>query len=165
MNNYRLWCDQCKKEFTTDEADEREVDTMWGDGRWWHCRSCGKQLILYPNIGEKEQRTLSRVRETLATIKNAPNSITLDELCELLMDIQESYVENQNRVDACQVLFNLKEIAQKNDLPQIVIFADTLYAKLAKNTLGLPKQEIVSVAYLLENYIAYFCPPELGDPA
>jgi hypothetical protein len=154
----RLWCSQCKKEFTPAEADEKEVDTMWGDGRWWHCRSCRTELTLYPDIGDEEEKIISQARAALETLKYSPTLPTVDELCDLLIKIQRSYSENQNGVGACEVLFNLKQIAQKNDLQYLVRFADAVFQEVAKKTMGLPEQKIMPVSSLLERYIAYFCP-------
>jgi hypothetical protein len=154
----RLWCNQCKKEFTPDEADEKEVDTMWGDGRWWHCRSCGKELTLYPDIGDEEQKIISQACVALEAMKNPSTLLKIDEICLLLIEIQKSYSENLNGVGACEVLFNLKEIAPKNDLPYLVSFSDAAFREVAKKTMGLPEQEIMSVSNLLKRYIAYFFP-------
>lgn len=45
MKEYRFWCPQCKQGFQENEAERREVDTMFGDGRWWHCLACGSSLV------------------------------------------------------------------------------------------------------------------------
>ena len=154
----RLWCSYCKKELTPDEADKKEVDTTWGDGYWWHCRSCGKELKSYPDIGKKEQEVILRARTALKEVINSSTALNIYELCDLLLEIQKSYSENQNRVGACEVLFNLKEIAQKNDLSDLVSFSDAAFQEISKRTLGLPKQKVMKVSDLLERYIAYFCP-------
>ena len=157
MYAQRLWCSKCKQEFTSDEAEEKEVDTMFGDGRWWHCRSCGTELILYPTIGEKEERILQRVRASLATIRNN-NSLNPNEICSLLLEMQDFYCESQNRIDACHLLFNIKEIALHNGLPEFAITADKLYKESAKITLGIQKEKVLPVSHLLERFIAYYCP-------
>ena len=158
MYAHRLWCSKCKKEFTSDEAEEKEVDTMFGDGRWWHCRSCGTKLILYPTIGEKEEKILHRVQASLATIRNNNNSLSPNEICSLLLEMQKFYSESQNRIDACHLLFNIKEIAQQNGLPEFAITADKLYKELAEITLGIQKEKVLPVSYLLERFIAYYYP-------
>ncbi|MBI4927307.1 MAG: hypothetical protein HY835_06045 [Anaerolineae bacterium] len=82
----------------------------------------------------------------------------MEELCALMVEMQASYVENQNGVGACEVLFHLKEIARQNNLPHLVAFAETTFQVVAKKTMGLPKQKIVPVTDLLERYMDYFCP-------
>jgi hypothetical protein len=158
MTINRLWCSKCKKEFTSDEAVEKEVDTMFGEGRWWHCRVCGTKLILYPTIGEKEKKFLIHVQTSLATIKNNGSTLSPNEICILLFQMQQFYSESHNGIDACHVLFNIKEIAQQNNLPEFAITADKLYKRVAKTTLGIQKEEVLSVSYLLERFIAYYYP-------
>lgn len=48
MEKYRFWCTQCKQILTEDGVELREVDTMFSDGRWWFCHTCGASLICYP---------------------------------------------------------------------------------------------------------------------
>lgn len=51
MEKDRFWCPQCKQIYPGDKVELREVDTMFGDGRWWYCRACGTSLSRYPAGG------------------------------------------------------------------------------------------------------------------
>lgn len=158
MYAQRLWCNNCKTECTSNEAVEKEVDTMFGDGRWWHCRHCGTKLILYPEIGEKEEEIIHNVQTSLIAMSTGKYSLSPAETCDLLFELQEVYAQSNNRVDACHVLFNIKEIAQQNNLPEYAMTADKLYQELAKITLGLQKERVLPVSNLLERFVAYYYP-------
>jgi hypothetical protein len=115
-------------------------------------------LILYPIIGEKEQKFLLHVKELLSAIQNNGKTLKPREICNLLFEMQQFYSENQNRIDACHVLYNIKEIAQQNNLSEFAIIADKLYKESAKITLGIQKERTLPVSYLLERFIAYYYP-------
>jgi hypothetical protein len=53
MSELRFWCPQCKKEFQEKNVEKREVDTMFGDGRWWFCHTCGSKLERFPKTDNR----------------------------------------------------------------------------------------------------------------
>jgi hypothetical protein len=49
MKTYQFWCPKCRKGFQENEVEKREVDTMFGEGRWWFCQTCHSSVALYAN--------------------------------------------------------------------------------------------------------------------
>ena len=49
MKKYQFWCPKCRKGFHENEVEKREVDTMFGEGRWWFCQTCDSSVVLYAN--------------------------------------------------------------------------------------------------------------------
>jgi hypothetical protein len=49
MKKYQFWCPKCRKGFHENEVEKREVDTMFGEGRWWFCQTCDSRVALYAN--------------------------------------------------------------------------------------------------------------------
>ena len=49
MKKYRFWCPKCRKSFQESEVEEREVDTMFGEGHWYFCQTCGTSMDSYAN--------------------------------------------------------------------------------------------------------------------
>jgi hypothetical protein len=49
MKKYQFWCPKCRRGFQENEVEKREVDTMFGEGRWWFCQTCDSRVALYAN--------------------------------------------------------------------------------------------------------------------
>lgn len=49
MREDHFWCPKCRKRLQGAEVEKREVDTMFGEGRWWFCLTCGSSLATYAN--------------------------------------------------------------------------------------------------------------------
>jgi DNA-binding response OmpR family regulator len=153
----RFWCPHCKKEFQEKEVEIREVDGMFGEGRWFHCRTCGSRLIAYPSIGAPEREIILRTEKCLAQIQEFGELLSPDETCRLLLDIGQLYHANGSYREACLALFNTRKIAELNNLPEVATEAGSLFDKLAY-MFNLQDQKIVSLRYLFQRFIAYYIP-------
>ncbi len=157
MTFNRFWCNKCKKESQENEVEKRNVDTMFGDGRWWYCRTCGNALERYPEIGEKEQQIISRVRQSLAYIQKFGKPESIDETCRLLLDVGLLYREHGNTIKASLVLFNASDLAAHNNLSELATSAGRVFEELAYK-FRMYDQDVVSPQCLFEQFIAYFIP-------
>ncbi len=155
MTFNRFWCDQCKKEFKENEVEKRAVDTMFGDGRWWYCKTCGNALKRYPEINEKEQQIISQVKQSLAQIQQFGKTESIDETCRLLLNIGLLYREHGSTKKASFVFFNVHQLAAQNNLPELATYACKVFDKLAY-TFGGYDHDTVSPQHLFEQFIAYY---------
>lgn len=153
----RLWCKKCRAERTMEEALKKPVDTMFGDGMWWHCRACGTELKQYPALGAQEEAVLGKVRSALIRLEQGDGLEPL-QTCQLLWEMQDCYAAAQNRVAACAVLFNLQWLAQTSGLSGWPVAAAERFNQLAAITLGLPHQTCCPLPQLLERFVRDYCP-------
>jgi len=130
---------------------------MFGDGRWWYCQTCGSKLECYPEIGEKEQQFILRVKQSLAQIQKFGKIEPLDETCRLLLDMGLLYREHGSIRKACLVLFYVRNIAEQNKLSDIATSAGKVFEELAY-IFRMYEQEDVSLQYLFEQFIDYYIP-------
>lgn len=157
MADNRFWCSQCKKEFKANEVEKRAVDSMFGEGRWWFCLTCGSRLIRYPDIGPREQAMITRVRQSIAQLKGNGNKLSPEAACRLLLDIGALYHDNGSYREACQVLYHTRELAKKNDLLEVAASANTQF-KLLTTKFSLSDLKVVSLSHLYEQFLDYYIP-------
>jgi hypothetical protein len=128
---------------------------MFGDGRWWYCKTCGNAIKRYPEIGEIEQQLISRVKQSLAYIQEFGKPESIDDTCRLLFDIGLLYREHGNTRKASFVFFNVYEFAAQNNLPELASYEEKIYVEFRY---GGYDYDTVSPRHLFEQFLAYFIP-------
>jgi hypothetical protein len=158
MKEYHLWCQPCQKEYSESQAERREVDGIWGEGRWWFCPKCGTQLEAIPIVSPQDQFILAAVTQLLAQIENR-EPVPAGEIYAFLLEIGHSYDRNGREREACQVFFNASDFARQNNLAENDAKARN-YQKIAHQWNITESQYQIDLAEqeLMEAYIRYFLP-------
>jgi hypothetical protein len=155
---YHLWCQSCQKEFSELQAEEREVDGIWGEGRWWFCPKCNARLEALQVVSPQDQEILAAVTQMLVRLENQ-EQVSAEEIHALLLEIGFSYDRNWRYLEACLVFYNASDLARQNDLVENAS-RTTDYKKIAyqwnvkesQYQISLPEQE------LMEDYLSNFLP-------
>jgi hypothetical protein len=158
LSDYHLWCQRCQHEYSEAQAERREVDTIWGDGRWWFCPKCGVRLEALPVVSSQDQRVLAAVTQMLVRFENQ-KQVPAAEIYALLLEMGSSYQRIGREREACLVLYNASIFSWQNDLPEDVTkvsnYNQTAYrwnVPGSQYQIALPEQE------LMEAYLGYFLP-------
>ena len=78
MREDQFWCPKCKKRLQGTEVEKRDVDTMFGEGRWWFCPTCGTSVSLYSSVNSQTSRKDIDLHNVIAALgERALNSVWL----------------------------------------------------------------------------------------
>jgi hypothetical protein len=156
--HYHFWCPTCHCDYSEAQSERREVDTPWGDGRWWFCPRCGAKLVDVHVYGEEEQSLLRTVTEMLVRLETKAQ-VPDAEIYDLLLDIGHAFKPYLiNCREACQYFYNAQDFAEKHNLPESARMVD--YKKFAYQFNIREEQYMVllPVLKLLADYLQYFLP-------
>jgi hypothetical protein len=158
MTDYHLWCQSCQKEFSESQAEHREADGIWGEGRWWFCPKCGARLDAVQVVSPQDQEVLATVTQMLVRFENK-EQVPAEEIYTLLLEMGHSYRRSGGERVACLVFYNASVFGWQNDLPESTAKVPN-YNKIAYqwNVPGTQYQIVLPEQELMEAYIGYFLP-------
>jgi hypothetical protein len=153
--HYHFWCQTCQCEYSESQAERRETDGIWGEGRWWFCPRCGASLKDVPVFSDQEQVLLRAVTEMLVRLEKK-EQVPPAEIYNLLLDIGHAFMPYlRNCWEACQYFYNARDFAQRHNLPESTRAEN--YKKFAYrfNVRDQQYQVILPLPQLLEDYLRY----------
>jgi hypothetical protein len=158
VTDYHLWCQPCQKEFSESQAEQREVDGIWGEGRWWFCPTCGTRLEALKDVSPQDQEVLAAVAQMLVRLENK-EQVSAEQIHILLLEMGSSYNRNGQELEACLVFYNASNFARQNNLIENTSkahdhkkIAYQWNVKESQYQISLPEQE------LMEDYLSNFLP-------
>jgi rubredoxin len=157
-DHYHLWCQPCQHEYSESQAERREVDGIWGEGRWWFCPECGARLDALQVVSAKDQEVLAAVTRMLVRFENK-EQVPAEEIYAMLLEMGHSYQRIGRDLEACLVFYNASVFAWQNDLPENTAKVPS-YNKIASqwNVPAAQYQIPQSEQKLMEAYLRYFLP-------
>ena len=157
-HHYHFWCENCKHEYSEAQAERRETDGIWGEGRWWFCPRCGVRLKDIPVLTDQDQAILAAATTMLVRLEKQ-EPVPPAEIYALLLEIGHAFLPFWgNHREACLYFYNAHALAQKNDLPESVRAEDYKYIAYRVNIREEQYQVLLPLPQLLEDYLRYFLP-------
>jgi hypothetical protein len=153
-----FWCKTCHRDYSETQAERRETDGIWGEGRWWFCPRCGAKLVDVHVYDDGEQMLLQAVTEMLVRLETkarAPDA----EIYDLLLDIGHAfkpYIGNCR--EACQYFYNAHDFAQKHALPESARMVDYKKHAYQFNVREEQYQVLLPMPELFENFLRHLLP-------
>jgi hypothetical protein len=156
--HYHLWCQPCQREYSEAQAEQREVDGIWGEGSWWFCPRCGDRLEAVQVVSAQEQEVLAAVSEMLVRFEKKEQVLAV-EIYALLLEMGFSYRRIGREQEACLIFYNASILGWQYDLPEnaakIPDYNKIAYqwnVPLTQYQIRQPEQK------LMEAYLRYFLP-------